>query len=114
MSLAMTDTPHSGSAAGSVPQAIPTAAEAFARLDMPLVEAMMTQRAVGRVLPDPFDDAVVLKCIELALRALIGPGQQAGPAPGRRFLRGRQLRWRQTVRDVFRATPGRLPSRPAA
>jgi nitroreductase len=36
---------------------------------MPLVDAMMTQRAVRRVHPDPVDDAVVLKCIELALRA---------------------------------------------
>ena len=32
----------------------------------------MTQRAVRRVLPDPIDDAVVLKCIELALRAPTG------------------------------------------
>ena len=47
----------------------PIAAEAFARLDMPLSDAMMTQRAVRRVRPDPVDDAVVLKCIELALRA---------------------------------------------
>ena len=49
--------------------AVPTTAEALARLDMPLLEAMMTQRAVRRVLPDPVDDALVLKCIELALRA---------------------------------------------
>jgi nitroreductase len=47
----------------------PTAAEALARLDMPLSDAMMTQRAVRRVHPDPVDDAVVLKCIELALKA---------------------------------------------
>ena len=52
--------------------AVPTTAEALARLDMPLLEAMMTQRAVRRVLPDPVDDAVVLKCIELALRAPTG------------------------------------------
>jgi nitroreductase len=48
---------------------MPIAAEAIARLDMPLSAAMMTQRAVRRVRPDPLDDAVVLKCIELALRA---------------------------------------------
>ncbi len=52
--------------------AVPSATEALARLDMPLLEAMMTQRAVRRVLPDPVDDAVVLKCIELALRAPTG------------------------------------------
>jgi nitroreductase len=43
---------------------------------MPLLEAMMTQRAVRRVLPDPVDDAVVLKCIELALRAPTGSNGQ--------------------------------------
>ncbi len=56
--------------------AVPTVAEALARLEMPLGEAMMTQRAVRRVLPDPVDDAVVLKCIELALRAPTGADGQ--------------------------------------
>lgn len=51
---------------------IPTVDEALARLNMPLLDAMMTQRAVRRVLPDPVDDAIVLKCIELALRAPTG------------------------------------------
>jgi nitroreductase len=55
---------------------IPTADEALARLNMPLLDAMMTQRAVRRVLPDPVDDAVVLKCIELALRAPTGSNGQ--------------------------------------
>ena len=55
---------------------IPTADEAIARLDMPLLDAMMTQRAVRRVLPDPVDDAVVLKCVELALRAPTGSNGQ--------------------------------------
>ncbi|OBI07940.1 nitroreductase [Mycolicibacter nonchromogenicus] len=51
---------------------VPTTAEALSRLDMPLAEAMMTQRAIRRVYSDPVDDAVVLKCIELALRAPTG------------------------------------------
>jgi len=55
---------------------IPTVDEALARLDMPLRDAMMTQRAVRRVLPDPVDDAIVLKCIELALRAPTGSNGQ--------------------------------------
>jgi nitroreductase len=55
---------------------IPTVAEAFARLDMPLRDAMMTQRAVRRVLPDAVDDAIVMKCIELALRAPTGSNGQ--------------------------------------
>lgn len=65
----MTDTPNSVSAASGASGVAPTADEALARLDMPLVDAMMTQRAVRRVRPDPVDDAVVLRCIELALRA---------------------------------------------
>jgi nitroreductase len=65
----MTDTPNSASANSGASGVVPSAAEALARLDMPLVDAMMTQRAVRRVRPDPVDDAVLLKCIELALRA---------------------------------------------
>lgn len=51
-------------------------AEGISGLDMPLVDAMMTQRAVRRVLSDPVDDAMVLKCIELALRAPTGANGQ--------------------------------------
>ena len=43
---------------------------------MPLQDAMLTQRAVRRVYADPVDDAVVLKCIELALRAPTGANGQ--------------------------------------
>src|SRR5690554_860494 len=55
-----------------IPANVPATAEALGRLDMPLGEAMMTQRAVRRVYSEPVDDAVVLKCIELALRAPTG------------------------------------------
>src|SRR6516162_839228 len=71
----MTDTSTSDSPDGAS-RRIPTAAQALARLDMPLLDAMMTQRAVRRVLPDPVDDAIVLKCIELALRAPTGSNGQ--------------------------------------
>jgi len=71
----MTDTPPTHTSA-AVPGGVQTAAEALARLDMPLSEAMMTQRSIRRVLPDPVDDAVVLKCIELALRAPTGNNGQ--------------------------------------
>ena len=50
--------------------------EAMARLAMPLEEAMMTQRAVRRLLPDPVDDRIVLRCIELALKAPTGSNGQ--------------------------------------
>ena len=45
-------------------------------LDMPLQEAMLTQRAVRRVQPDPVDDAIILRCIELALKAPTGSNGQ--------------------------------------
>jgi len=46
------------------------------RLSMPLDEAMMTQRAVRKVLPDDVDDDIVLRCIELALKAPTGSNGQ--------------------------------------
>ncbi|HEU0191751.1 MAG TPA: nitroreductase family protein [Mycobacterium sp.] len=55
-----------------MPASVPATTQALAGLDMPLGEAMMTQRAIRRVLPDPVDDALVLRCIELALRAPTG------------------------------------------
>jgi len=55
---------------------IPTTDEALAALSMPLLDAMMTQRAIRRVKPDPVDDAIVTKCIELALRAPTGSNGQ--------------------------------------
>lgn len=45
-------------------------------LEMPLQEAMETQRAVRRLLPDPVDDDIVLRCIELALKAPTGSNGQ--------------------------------------
>lgn len=55
---------------------IPSTDEALANLSMPLFDAMMTQRAIRRVKPDPVDDAIVVKCIELALRAPTGSNGQ--------------------------------------
>ncbi len=80
--------------------AIPGVAEAFERLDMPLREAMMTQRAIRRVLPDPVDDEIVLKCIEMAQRAPTGNnGQQwefvvvKDPAVKQRLARRYRQAW---------------------
>jgi nitroreductase len=72
----MNDIPDSGVPDPGTSGVARNASEALARLDMPLAEAMMTQRAVRRVLPDPVDDEVVLKCIELALRAPTGANGQ--------------------------------------
>src|SRR6188768_567621 len=44
--------------------------------DMSLEEAMSTQRAIRRLKPDPVDDALVLKVVELALKAPSGSNQQ--------------------------------------
>jgi nitroreductase len=46
------------------------------RLAMPLVDAMVTQRAVRRVLPDPVDPRIARRCIELALEAPTGSNGQ--------------------------------------
>lgn len=46
------------------------------RLDMPLDEAMLTQRAIRRLRPDPVDDVLVLRLIELALKAPTGSNAQ--------------------------------------
>jgi nitroreductase len=45
-------------------------------LGMSLVEAMETQRAVRRVLPDPVDDATILRVLELATKAPTGSNLQ--------------------------------------
>ncbi|HEX6582243.1 MAG TPA: nitroreductase family protein [Thermoleophilaceae bacterium] len=54
----------------------PAAPKELAPLTMPLEEAMRTQRAVRRLLPDPVDDQLVLQLIELALKAPTGGNQQ--------------------------------------
>src|SRR5512134_883384 len=45
-------------------------------LTMSLEEAMRTQRAIRRLKTDPVDDALVLKLIELALKAPTGSNAQ--------------------------------------
>ena len=72
----MTDTPNAESPYADAFLVAPATSDALAGLNMPLQDAMLTQRAVRRVHPDPVDDAVVLKCIELALRAPTGANGQ--------------------------------------
>jgi nitroreductase len=50
--------------------------EVLARLGAPLDQVMETQRAVRKVRPDPVDDRIVLRCIELALKAPTGSNGQ--------------------------------------
>src|ERR687887_2063796 len=45
-------------------------------LTMPIEEAMRTQRALRRLRPDPVDDVLVLRLIELALKAPTGRNAQ--------------------------------------
>src|SRR5213593_2474951 len=45
-------------------------------MDMPLREAMETQRAIRRLKPDPVDDELILRCIDLALKAPTGSNAQ--------------------------------------
>lgn len=48
----------------------------LARLSAPLEQVMETQRAVRKLRPDPVDDRIVLRCIELALKAPTGSNGQ--------------------------------------
>lgn len=50
--------------------------EVLARLGAPLDAVMETQRAVRKVRPDPIDDRIVLRCIELGLKAPTGSNGQ--------------------------------------
>src|SRR5689334_25223737 len=52
------------------------ATAAATTLSMPLEEAMRTQRAIRRLKPDPVDDALVLRLIELAQKAPTGSNAQ--------------------------------------
>jgi nitroreductase len=45
-------------------------------LDMPIEQAMRTQRAIRRLRPDPVDDALVLHLLELATKAPNGGNRQ--------------------------------------
>jgi nitroreductase len=58
----------------TTPTADPRALEA--RLALPLVEALETQRAIRRLSSEPVDDAVVLRLIELAQKAPSGGNRQ--------------------------------------
>jgi nitroreductase len=46
------------------------------QFEMPLIEAITTQRAIRRLRPDPVDDALVLRLIEIALKAPTGSNGQ--------------------------------------
>src|SRR5207253_9711420 len=59
-----------------MPETSPTPVTIAPDLSMPLEEAMRTQRAVRRLKPDPVDDALVLRLIELAIKAPSGSNQQ--------------------------------------
>lgn len=71
------------------------------RFDMPLVEAITTQRAIRRVKPDPVDDGLVLRLIELALKGPTAQNAQGwefvivkDPAVKAKFARLNRLMWR--------------------
>lgn len=68
---------------------------------MPLEDAMLTQRAIRRLKPDPVDDALVLRIIELALKAPTGSNAQnwefivvRDPAVKAKLGRYNRMAWR--------------------
>ena len=56
---------------------MPTFSEVADGLQMPLAEAMSTQRAIRRLLPDPVDDDTVLELLRLAVKAPSGSNAQS-------------------------------------
>ena len=56
---------------------MPEFADVADGLGMPLVDAIETQRAIRRLLPDPVDDETILRCLELATRAPSGSNLQS-------------------------------------
>jgi nitroreductase len=64
------------SAAKSIPEAMSRDQRPPDGLAMPLEEAMRTQRSIRRLRPDPVDDELLLRCIDLALRAPTGSNAQ--------------------------------------
>lgn len=101
----MPDTPRLADGSGP----IPGTAEALGRLDETMVEAMMTQRAIRRLRPDPVDDALVLRCIELSLRAPTGANGQnwefivvKDAAVKRKLARRYRQAWNVYYRTVIR------------
>ena len=53
-----------------------TAPSQYDDFQMPLADAMTTQRAIRRVKPDPVDDGLVLRLIELALKGPTAQNEQ--------------------------------------
>jgi len=77
------------------------ASGAYQDFQMPLAEAMTTQRAIRRVRPDPVDDALVLRLIELALKGPTAQNEQGwefivvkDPEVKRRLGRQNRVMWR--------------------
>jgi nitroreductase len=84
---------------------------------MPLDEAMRTQRAIRRLKPDPVDDEIVLRLIDLAIRAPSGSNTQRwefiivrDPQVKQRLARQNRVIWqlvRRIRRRVLRGDPQR-------
>jgi nitroreductase len=72
------DAPDAGPGVGTTDDLAPTddLTEVERRLAMPLVDAIVTQRAVRRVRPDPVDPRIVRRLIELALEGPTGSNGQ--------------------------------------
>jgi len=75
--------------------------ERFDEFSMSVAEAMTTQRAIRRIKPDPVDDELVLKLIELALKGPTAQDEQGwefivikDPDVKARFARQTRFMWR--------------------
>jgi hypothetical protein len=86
-------TSPSSSARTETPRTGPTADldEIERRLEMPLVTAVATQRAVRRVHSDPLPDELILRLVELAIEALLDRTGRIGSSSPSPIPRSRRL-----------------------
>jgi nitroreductase len=82
---------------------------------MDLEEAIMTQRAIRRLKPDPVDDETILRCIRLAVRAPSGGNRQTwefivvrDPAVKRRLARSNLAAWRVLRTTLYATARGKM------
>ncbi len=69
---------------------------ALKRLESPLREVMETQRSIRRLLPDPVDDRIILKLVELATRAPTGSNAQNWE-----FVLVKERRSKERLKDLY-------------
>ncbi len=99
---------------------MPELAEVVDGLQMPLAEAMRTQRAVRRLTQEPVDDDIVLELLRLAVKAPTGSNLQGwefvvvrSPDVKHQLARLNRQAW-SLYRRMARSGPGGTSARPGS